>query len=104
MDSPRPDPDRPTVYRVRVRGHLDDRWADRREGLSVTREANGETVLTVSVVDQAALHGAERVDIIHGIGTGRLKKAVHEHLKHHALVKALHGEENPGVTVVELRE
>ena len=56
------------------------------------------------LLDQAALHGAERVDIIHGIGTGRLKKAVHEHLKHHALVKALHGEENPGVTVVELRD
>ena len=55
-----PHPDRPTVYRVRVRGHLDDRWADRREGLSVTREANGDTVLTVSVVVQAALHGLLR--------------------------------------------
>ena len=52
--------DRPTVYRIRVRGHLDDRWADRREGLSITREESGDTVLTVPVVDQAALHGLLR--------------------------------------------
>jgi hypothetical protein len=57
---PRLDPDRPTVYRVRVRGHLDDRWADRCEWLSVTREESGDTVLTVPVVDQAALHGLLR--------------------------------------------
>jgi DNA mismatch repair protein MutS2 len=56
------------------------------------------------LLDQAALHGQERVDIIHGLGTGRLKQAVREHLKHHPLVKAIHGEVNPGVTEVELRE
>jgi DNA mismatch repair protein MutS2 len=56
------------------------------------------------LLDQAVLHGAERVDIIHGLGTGRLKKAVQEHLQHHAQVKAIHGEENPGVTVVDLKE
>ena len=33
---------------------------DRREGLSVTREESGDTVLTVPVVDQAALHGLLR--------------------------------------------
>lgn len=58
--SPGPDPRQPTVYQVRVRGHLDDRWADAREGLSVTREESGDTVLTVPVVDQAALHGLLR--------------------------------------------
>ena len=57
---PRPDPDGPTAYRIRVRGHLDDRWADRREGLSITRDGSGDTVLTVPVVDQAALHGLLR--------------------------------------------
>jgi hypothetical protein len=57
---PTPCPDRPTVYRIRVKGHLDDRWADRREGLSITREDGGDTVLTVPVVDQAALHGLLR--------------------------------------------
>jgi DNA mismatch repair protein MutS2 len=56
------------------------------------------------LLDQAILHGQERVDIIHGTGTGRLKAAIHEHLKHHAAVKAIHGEINPGVTEVELKE
>ena len=61
-DAPSRTPDRgePTVYRIRVRGHLDDRWADLREGLSITREEGGDTVLTVPVVDQAALHGLLR--------------------------------------------
>ena len=27
-------------------------------------------------IDQAVLHGQEKVDIIHGVGTGRLKRAV----------------------------
>lgn len=57
---PRSDPGRPTVYRIKVRGHLDDRWADPGAGLSVTREENGDTVLTVPIVDQAALHGLLR--------------------------------------------
>lgn len=59
--SPRFDPDGPTVYQIRVKGHLDDRWADWRTGLSVTREGSGDTVLTVSGVDQAALHGLLRM-------------------------------------------
>jgi len=56
------------------------------------------------LLDQATLHGQERVDIIHGMGTGRLKQAVREHLKHHALVKAVHGDLNPGVTLVDLKD
>jgi DNA mismatch repair protein MutS2 len=56
------------------------------------------------LIDQAMLHGSERVDIIHGLGTGRLKKAVWEHLQRHGSVKELHADDNPGVTVVELRE
>lgn len=56
------------------------------------------------LLDQAILQGQERVDIIHGTGTGRLKAAVHEHLKHHRAVKAIHGDINPGVTEVELKD
>uniref|UniRef100_A0A7V6DR50 Endonuclease MutS2 n=1 Tax=Desulfobacca acetoxidans TaxID=60893 RepID=A0A7V6DR50_9BACT len=56
------------------------------------------------LLDQAILQGAERVDIIHGTGTGRLKKAVREHLKHHTMVKAVHGDVNPGVTLVDLKD
>ena len=47
----------PGVYEIRVRGHLDNRWASWFEGLTINREDNGETLLSGPVVDQAALHG-----------------------------------------------
>jgi DNA mismatch repair protein MutS2 len=56
------------------------------------------------LLDQALLQGAEKVDIIHGVGTGALKRAVWDHLKHHQAVKDLHADANPGVTVVDLKE
>jgi len=46
-----------TVYRIRLKEKLDQRWSAWLGGLVVTQEANGETVLTGEVVDQAALHG-----------------------------------------------
>jgi hypothetical protein len=48
------------LYEIRLKGHLNDRWADWFEGLTITRENNGETLLRGSVVDQAALHGVLR--------------------------------------------
>jgi hypothetical protein len=45
------------LYEIRLKGHLNDRWADRFEGLTITLEDNGDTLLTGQVVDQAALHG-----------------------------------------------
>lgn len=45
------------LYEIRIKGHLDDRWASRFEGLTLTLEDNGDTLLTGRVVDQAALHG-----------------------------------------------
>lgn len=50
----------PGRYEIRLKGHLDQRWASWFEGLTITREANGETLLTGPVVDQAALHGLLR--------------------------------------------
>lgn len=50
----------PGEYEIRLNGHLDDRWADWFDGLTITRKANGETLLTGRVVDQAALHGVLR--------------------------------------------
>ena len=47
----------PGTYEIRIKGHLDDKWADRFEGLTITLEENGNTLLTGPVVDQAALHG-----------------------------------------------
>jgi hypothetical protein len=54
------DPDQPMVYQIRIEGHLGREWADWFEGLAITLEDNGETLLTGPVVDQAALHGLLR--------------------------------------------
>ena len=48
---------RPQLYEIRFRGHLDARRAQMFEGLEMAQEPGGETVLTGSVIDQAALHG-----------------------------------------------
>jgi hypothetical protein len=45
------------LYEIRLKGHLNKRWADRFEGLIITLEENGDTVLTGPLADQAALHG-----------------------------------------------
>jgi len=50
----------PGRYEIRIKGHLDNRWANWFEGLTITREDNGETRLRGLVVDQAALHGLLR--------------------------------------------
>ena len=47
----------PGLYEIRIKGHLDDRWADRFAGLTFTRENDGTTVLYGPLTDQAALHG-----------------------------------------------
>ena len=44
-------------YEIRLMGHLDDRWTEWFEGLTITLEENGDTLLSGPVVDQAALHG-----------------------------------------------
>ena len=50
-------PEEPARYAIRVRGHLDDRWAARFPGFGLMRRVDGTTVLTGPVADQAALHG-----------------------------------------------
>ena len=45
------------LHEIRVQGHLDQRWADWLEGLTVTHESDGTTTLTGPLADQAALHG-----------------------------------------------
>jgi len=56
----REDRDEPARYEIRIRGHLDARWADRFDGLCFARESDGTTIISGSVVDQAALHGLLR--------------------------------------------
>jgi hypothetical protein len=47
-------------YQIRIKGHLGCQWTDWFEGLTITLEDNGDTLLTGPVVDQAALHGVIR--------------------------------------------
>jgi hypothetical protein len=44
-------------YEIRLKGYLDNRWSGWFEGLTITLEDNGDTLLTGPVIDQAALHG-----------------------------------------------
>jgi hypothetical protein len=44
-------------YEIRLKGHLDTRWAAWFDGLSLTNESDGTTLLHGPVADQAALHG-----------------------------------------------
>ena len=45
------------IYQIRIKGHLGQQWTDWFEGLTITLEENGETLLTGPVIDDAALHG-----------------------------------------------
>jgi hypothetical protein len=53
--------DKPTSnaqhYEIRLKGHLEARWSNRFEGLTITLEEDGNTLLSGPVADQAALHG-----------------------------------------------
>jgi hypothetical protein len=44
-------------YQIRINGHLDQQWTEWFEGLAITLEENGDTLITGLVIDQAALHG-----------------------------------------------
>ena len=47
--------DRPYLYEIRVEGQLAEQWSDWFEGLSVTRQEDGGTLIGGSIPDQAAL-------------------------------------------------
>jgi hypothetical protein len=51
------DSSQPTIYQIRVKSHLGSDWTDWFEGLTITLEEEGDTLLTGPVADQAALHG-----------------------------------------------
>ena len=56
-DSSQPKTGAPVVYQIRIEGHLGQQWMDWFDGLTITLEEDGDTLLTGPVVDQAALHG-----------------------------------------------
>jgi hypothetical protein len=47
----------PIYYQIKIKGHLDQQWSAWFDGLTITHESNGETLLAGPVVDQAALYG-----------------------------------------------
>jgi hypothetical protein len=44
-------------YVIRIKGHLDARWATWFDGMTLTNESDGRATIVGPVVDQAALHG-----------------------------------------------
>jgi hypothetical protein len=44
-------------YEIRLKGHLEARWVKWFDGLAITLDENGNTLLSGPVADQAALHG-----------------------------------------------
>jgi len=49
--------DRPCIYNIRIEGTISDRWSDWFEGLAIRNVSGGETELSGSLSDQAALFG-----------------------------------------------
>jgi hypothetical protein len=45
------------IYQIRIEGQLGEQWTDWFEGLTITQEAGGTTLLNGPVLDQSALHG-----------------------------------------------
>jgi len=57
---PKIDSAHPVIYQIRLKGQLNSQWTDWFDGLSITLDEDGETLLTGPVIDQAALHGLLR--------------------------------------------
>ena len=48
------------VYEIRVRGHLSNQWVNWFDGMTITLEDNGNTLLIGKIADQAELYGILR--------------------------------------------
>jgi len=55
--APKTNPGQRPIYQIRIKGHLGNEWTDWFEGLTITLEEGGDTLLTGPIVDQSALHG-----------------------------------------------
>lgn len=58
-DKPNPEsnPRGTKVYQIKIKGHLGSQWSDWFDSLTITPDEDGNTLLTGSVIDDAALHG-----------------------------------------------
>ena len=55
--APTGDRHEPGRYEIRLQGHLDRRWVAWFDGLRISHETDGTTILDGPIADQAALHG-----------------------------------------------
>lgn len=58
--NPESEADLPVMYQIRLKGHLGHHSLEWFEGLSITLERDGNSLLTGPVIDQAALYGILR--------------------------------------------
>jgi hypothetical protein len=56
-ETPAPDRSDAGRYEIRLTGHLDAHWTAWFDGMAVSRQSDGTTVISGPVADQAALHG-----------------------------------------------
>ena len=76
--------------------------------LDLRGQASDEAIMALDgFLDSCVLWGIHEVTVIHGKGTGVLRKAVQQHLKRHPSVRSyrlgVYGEGESGVTIVELK-
>lgn len=96
------------VYRTVTAGMRGKPRAGASSELDLRGQTTDEAVMNVDrFIDSAQLAGVGQLTIIHGKGTGALRTAVQQHLKHHPGVKSFRlgtfGEGESGVTIVELK-
>lgn len=56
-DSSKNDPGESMTYQIRIKGHLGHQWTGWFEEASILLEENGETLISCTMLDQAALYG-----------------------------------------------
>jgi hypothetical protein len=77
IDRPRAEPRRPERYEIRVIGHLAPRWARSFDGMTLTAQHDGTTVIEGPVTDQSALHGLLRTLSDLGLPLVSVRPAAH---------------------------
>ncbi len=100
--------DKKQLRRVRQQGVTSN--ADRKansELMLIGKNVDEACMLADIFIDNAVLSGLNIVYLVHGKGTGALRKGLHQHLKTHRSVKkfrlGLYGEGEDGVTVIDLK-
>ena len=76
--------------------------------INVIGQTVDEAIVNVDeFIDKAVLSGLNKLWVIHGMGTGRLRTGLHEHFRHHPNIKEFrlgtYGEGESGVTVITLK-